>query len=501
MKYKRIIINILIIIGFMLIASSNIFIQQLSNLDEMWIYNFGRNIINGLLPYKDFNIIITPLFAYISAGFLKIFDDEMIVLRFAEAFQTALILFMCFKILSKLEINKGISLLFALGIYFLYSKSFCFDYNWAVLLVLLIILYIELQNKEKLEFNFKKDLFIGILAGISILLKQTSGIALSIVVIVYRILEIRSTKDLKQLRGIALTRLLGVLIPILFFAIYLSVNNIWTEFIDYTILGLKTFSNKIPYTRLLENGYILGYVMPVLLAIIIIVSAITLVLRKTQNQEYIKKLHTLMAFDIAEVVVIYPISDIMHFAVGTICILLTVLYLLHIWFVYVLDIKNEKVKKYSNNLFDYLAITFFTMLTAVSTMTTIRYFEGTQNEKYLNHFKYIKTRENLYEVVKELDEYIQDNDKDIIILDSMASVINIPINKYYKNYDMFNLGNFGKKGEDGIIEDLKYRNNTLILLKKEVYGNNWQQPNKVINYVRETFSVEGEIGVFNIYTK
>ena len=34
----------------------------------------------------------------------------------------------------------------------------------------------------------------------------------------------------------------------------------------------------------------------------------------------------------------------------------------------------------------------------------------------------------------------------------MAAVINIPINKYYKDYDMFNIGNFGVKGEE--------RNNT-----------------------------------------
>ena len=104
MKSKNLLIDIAIILGFMLIISGNVFVQQFSNLDEIWIYNFGRCIINGLLPYKDFSIIITPLFAYISASFLKIFGDEMIVLRFAEVLQTALILFMSYKVLERLNV-------------------------------------------------------------------------------------------------------------------------------------------------------------------------------------------------------------------------------------------------------------------------------------------------------------------------------------------------------------------------------------------------------------
>ena len=163
MKYKKIFINIAIIIGFMLIISANVFIQQLSNLDEIWIYNFGRCIINGLLPYKDFSIIITPLFAYISAGFLKLFGDEMIVLRVGEVIQTTLLLFMMYKILERLKVNRGASLLCTLGIYYIYSSTFCFDYNWAVLLIALVVLYIELKDEEIVLFSFKKDLMLGIL--------------------------------------------------------------------------------------------------------------------------------------------------------------------------------------------------------------------------------------------------------------------------------------------------------------------------------------------------
>lgn len=46
----------------------------------------------------------------------------------------------------------------------MYSSVFCYDYNWAVLLVSLIVLYCELKNyKEDLKFEFKRDFLLGIL--------------------------------------------------------------------------------------------------------------------------------------------------------------------------------------------------------------------------------------------------------------------------------------------------------------------------------------------------
>ena len=37
------------------------------NLDEIWNYGFTHNIYSGLVPYKDFNMVLTPLFPMIMA--------------------------------------------------------------------------------------------------------------------------------------------------------------------------------------------------------------------------------------------------------------------------------------------------------------------------------------------------------------------------------------------------------------------------------------------------
>ena len=35
------------------------------NLDEIWNYGFSHNIYSGLVPYRDFNMIITPFYNFL----------------------------------------------------------------------------------------------------------------------------------------------------------------------------------------------------------------------------------------------------------------------------------------------------------------------------------------------------------------------------------------------------------------------------------------------------
>ena len=113
-KNRKIISNIAVFLGFIIIASGHIFSELLINLDEVWIYNFARCLQDGLLPYKDVSMVITPLFPIICAVFLKIFGNEMLVLRFFECFEIAAVLFIMYKILNRLKINKWVALSFVI---------------------------------------------------------------------------------------------------------------------------------------------------------------------------------------------------------------------------------------------------------------------------------------------------------------------------------------------------------------------------------------------------
>ncbi|MDE5831204.1 MAG: glycosyltransferase family 39 protein, partial [Clostridia bacterium] len=59
-------------------------------------------------------MIITPLFPYICALILKIFGDELVVLRVFECLEIALIFFLIYKIMLKLKINRGIELIYVI---------------------------------------------------------------------------------------------------------------------------------------------------------------------------------------------------------------------------------------------------------------------------------------------------------------------------------------------------------------------------------------------------
>lgn len=64
---------------------------------------------------------------------------------------------------------------------------------------------------------------------------------------------------------------------------------------------------------------------------------------------------------------------------------------------------------------------------------------------------------------------------------------------------MFLKGNLGSRGEEGQIEDLKLMSNKILLIKNEEYNRNWQNPEKVREYIINNMNKKGEIIFFDIY--
>ena len=122
-------------------------------------------------------------------------------------------------------------------------------------------------------------------------------------------------------------RLIGILIPMFILIVYLVKNNIYNECIDYTILGIKTFTNKISYINLLKGTYgtnvqILSIVMPILLVYMYIK---TIILKVETKED--KILFTLFSYSTASLIVIYPISDSIHFLIGILPLEISLIYL------------------------------------------------------------------------------------------------------------------------------------------------------------------------------
>ncbi len=382
----------------------------------------------------------------------------------------------------------------------LLKEYICFDYNFAVLLITLIVIYKEISNYYKsnilIKFDFKKDLIIGIIAGTAILFKQTTGIILSIAVIGYKILNVSNKKEVKEFIKILFTRLLGVLIPVIILFIYLILTGALNSFIDYCILGVKTFSNHIPYTKLLNSEEILIKIFSILVPISLMLMPIISFIKKDE------KLLIIWVFSMAGIVVAFPISDNIHFLIGSIPALIGVIYLLYKIVIYVLEkINKEKLTLYLK----YFLVAFSYLILAIFVIKAIKinanYIKNINNENQIKHFKYIPTSENLSQKINALDKYILNQEKNVYILDAEAAIYMMPIDKYNKDYDMFLKGNLGSQGEQGQIEKIKKSENSIYLIKNEETSRNWQNPELVRNFIKENLNKVGQIVYFDVYEK
>ena len=487
--------DILILVVIATVAISAIFTKPISNLDEIWNFNFSRNVADGLIPYKDFNIVQMPLLAIICGIALKVLGSELIVMRVLAVILMCLIFFMSYKILEKLLPTNLTLLVFAIFLS-LYKNVMCIDYNYAVLLVALILLGIELKNvkKDTFVYSFKYNFILGFIAGIAILFKQTTGIAVAMACVGYKIFEIRKKDEIKEFFKIAFTRLLGVFIPVICFFVYLAVNGALVDFVNYAILGIRTFSNKISYSSLLEDGKIsyLATIVPIALVMMFV-----FLFKKNTKKE----LYVLFAYSISTFIVAFPISDEIHFLIGSMISFIAIAYMIYECVMENFEpTSSDKLKKMAYMLISFTSI-FLILFLLWNSLLEIKYkYISVEKESELQHFKNIPEDKELKDCIKSVEEYIvqeQSNGKKVYILDASAAIYYIPINQYNKDYDMFLKGNLGSEGEDGIIDRIKNEKNAVYLIKKS--GLNWQNPSRVREYIINNLENGGDILYFWIF--
>ena len=148
-----------LIIGFIFIAVlSIIIVKPLNDLDEIWNYNTARAVSMGLIPYKDISMITTPLLPMITAIFLKFIANELLLSRILASILWTGILYITYKIFEEVIHEENLILIFTAIIGIICKDILCIDYNCFVLLITLIILYLELKNKNKKSIiNNKKN--------------------------------------------------------------------------------------------------------------------------------------------------------------------------------------------------------------------------------------------------------------------------------------------------------------------------------------------------------
>ena len=473
----------LLLVILTIIISANVILQKpLNNLDEVWNYNFARNIAENKIPYRDFNIVQLPGL-FIIVGLLLKISNELIVTRILAIILSAGIVLSAYKLMKKLNIDKHIAAFASGFILYAICNHLSLDYNFFNLFLILIIMNLEFKEKNN---NF----IIGLFCGCSFLVKQTTGGLLIIATIIYKLIKDRKKINIKD---IAL-RILGAFIPIVIFVLYLLINKAMYDFWDYVVMGMTTFSNKKSYLNLMQKNKLLIQALSIIIPAYLVGGTIWGLVKKDNYLLLI--LYGLVSFS-----VVYPIADDLHFLIGCVPAIIGIVYALYLTAYKMF--KNNHIKKVLLFI-KYASECGFYLLAIFTCCLGIYKFNGTINtinekKSELAHFSYIPVDEKLENEIKKIDEYILKQDKNIYILDATAAIYMIPINRYNKDYDMFLKGNIGGAGEEGQINKVKNMKNTLLLIKKKKESRNWQTPSNVIEYIESNYEVINNIGAFNIY--
>ena len=444
MKKKFITTAILMLLTIITVIYS-FSLTNLYALDEIWNYGFAKNILDGLIPYKDFNMIIPPLFPYLLSIILKIFGEKLIVYYIFVAIIVSTITYLSYK-------KIGI---YAISIYLLLLVYSTNGYN-TVTLLLLFLLLLFLDKKAK-----HKDIIIPIIIGLMVLSKQT--MALLIIPSIYY------SKQKKK-------SILTYTIIFLIFLIYLVTNNNLLEFIDYCFLGMFEFTEK-------NHTSVFGFLLLEIVACIFLLY--NLIKSKGKNKE---AFYVLMYQ-----IIVFPIVDLNHFILGFVAAI----------YIFFLD------KGWTSFIRKSAFIVILTIGVAIlfigSYTTTFRnrHLLEHSNENNFAYKKLMPIINNQY--ISQMEEYINmyPNHK-LYILGNYSYLVklslDIPINKY----DLINNGNMGYKGADKYIKEIKNtckKEKCLFIVNDgELRKEDFMQTNiKILEYVTSTYTKEYASYVFGVY--
>lgn len=480
-----------------------------TDLDEVWNYNTANAFAMGLIPYKQVSMITTPLLPMINSIFLKVVFNGIMTYRVLMGIVFALIVLFIYLIIKELSNKKLLSYICAFFIGTLLIKKFLLDYNYLFLLISLVIAFLEIRDIKKNEnFNFNHNLCVGVLTGLAFLTKQTIGLLLIFVMVFEVFIYMKKSGfNLKFDKFIKLIgiRILGMMVPIIIFLIYLGITGAFNDFINYAIKGVREFSNNVPYYRLFDSNDKVVLIISRLFIIVYIPLFITFILESIKNKKLKAELiniYVLAFCSIPVIAIIYPISDDFHLMVASFFALIIIAYLL------ILVLKKIdsfiKIDVFYKKL---LLIGILVVIVLISFKNVIIERNINVKENVLvpfKHYEGIYVPEYLSKRISDVTDKVQsysNSGRESIIVDAEAAIYDIVLNRYKKNYDMLLIGNIGENGVEKIINEIKDSHNVYYFVKNPQYALNWQLPEDIVDYIRNNLKYHETVSVFDVYYK
>ncbi|MDD6212046.1 MAG: hypothetical protein PUB22_02685 [Clostridiales bacterium] len=470
------------------------FFRDNTNVDEIWNFTFANNIANGLVPYRDFNLLQTPAACMINAVILKIFGSHLLVMRFMGAVLFAGIGTILYQGSCRLG-GKGwfCWILPAAFLGFFYYNVF-FEYSCLILFCLLFVLYHDMKGTvftEKEEgwkwySNPGRQIGLGALAGIAIMSKQTfGGFAAAASWISVFLISGWYEKGWGERLKMMVIRMLGSSIPCFAVLFYLLYHHAWGDFWDFCVTGISTFSAHYSFLEFLNDGW--ERRIPGCLWILLIAAGLAFGILRRKTVEG-KQALLIMVYGIFGCVNLIPLANDYHVITCSIPFL---------WLVFPLGkrIQEWKVSQWVSR--------FALIAAAGAFLIGIPGYclYNSQLSWEMSHLEGIFFQKSSWEDYLETEQAVEEQlalGHDVYILDNAAAWYLIPNDVYHKYLDMFLVGNLGTRTPEECLEDTLGKNAVYFL--PESNRGQYQYPRKDVEAFREEWLAEiGEAGDFRLY--
>lgn len=428
---------------FLIVLLWNLIIYPTS-VEEIWNYGFAHNIFSGLVPYRDFKMIVTPLYSMFMSIPFHLFESNMLIFHITQALLVTAIFIVIFKLFSK---QAWLIIL----LFFLPLPNFLPNQNWLLMFLFVVILYLEI-NKSK---NDENDILIGFLLGLSILTNQIVGLFLLLPTILY------FTHPKK-----VVMRIVGCIIPIITFLIYLITTGSLESFKE---ICLGSFSNLVKDVNLFN------------LFTLFLVGIILLTLRLIKNDPKDIKNYYGLAF----YTVMFPYFDYQYFQL---CLIVFAIILF----------SNFTAE---SNTFKY---SFFTsgIIILMTVLGLIMFLPGSgfTYPNNINHFEFRFIPKKSIDQTLLLNKFLEAHEgEDIVFVNSNAYYFKLINNLKIDHLDILNKNYWGKDGDEKILNSIKVRKNSLFIINRKETNDGKQIDKDVVDYILKNGTRVEKVGVFDIY--
>lgn len=482
-NYSEIFKCIIIFLAFLGMCFTAYLSQNEISGDFLWLYNMSLKMVNGYMPYRDINMIVTPLMFQIAELFMRVFGDSAFVFYICMSILGAMFPVTIYKLLKK--INKSTTLNWCLIIFLTLAYSFLglflYSYNITTIWFIFIAMIFELKKQEKSKKIY--DYLIGVMLGLSAASKQTIG---GLAIIFSLLYDVYKTFYLKKsdIKGSILRKILGILTIAIPYLAWLLINKSLMSFLDQCIFAVFEFGHKN------KTGSFFNYYT--LISVLFVGISICLCfMKKARSMPGYEKMSVITFYTIPTLFIIVPIMNTYHCALMLMGAIPLLFFYINLFF-------ENKLVKFNNA--SWIPFLMFLGFMLVSTGSFLGAWNYDKMNNSIEKYKYIGLNDEQIKDINEVTEYIKDKEAlgfKVYILSPDAGIYMIPLERYDNNkFDLLFQGNLGYDGENRLVETMKKMRNTIFLKREDLF---YQESEIIDNYVKESYKVVDEINGYNVY--